>query len=218
MATAIFQATGPAMALLSLVDADGSGRADHVRALLSPLAPLRDLSDAVHALCVLHGVFPGLIDQVGSGCADPELKPWLDVAAATLAQERALLVRLAATVGPMPSTPGQAASENAVKALRHALGMLAKSDRAGCAVGAAIALVLDWQVVRAVLDTAANRHALAVDNDFDPLLHRTRAMLHRHDPAPAQARAMMFGAQQMLAQHRGLWQLLEARASARNDR
>jgi hypothetical protein len=29
-------------------------------------------------------------------------------------------------------------------------------------------------------------------------------------------RAMLFGAQQVFAQHRGLWDLLEARTSARN--
>ncbi len=29
-------------------------------------------------------------------------------------------------------------------------------------------------------------------------------------------RAMLFGAQQLFAQHRGLWDLLEARASARD--
>jgi hypothetical protein len=30
-------------------------------------------------------------------------------------------------------------------------------------------------------------------------------------------RAMLFGAQQIVAQHRGLWDLLEARAIARNN-
>jgi hypothetical protein len=33
---------------------------------------------------------------------------------------------------------------------------------------------------------------------------------------PATERAITFGAQQLLAQHRGLWSLLDARASARN--
>lgn len=218
MATAILEATGHAGALMSLVDADGSGCADHVRALLSPLAPLRDLSDAVHALCVLHGIVPGLVDQARGACGDETLGSWLELAVATVAQERALLVRLAAAVGPMPSTPGQAASENAVMALRHALGMLARSDREGCATGAAIAFVLDWKAVRAVLDAAASRHGIAPDHGFDPLLRGTHAMLGRHAPSPGQARAMMFGAQQMLAQHRGLWHLLEARASARTGK
>ena len=33
---------------------------------------------------------------------------------------------------------------------------------------------------------------------------------------PSAERAMAFGARQLLAQHRGLWDLLEARASARS--
>jgi hypothetical protein len=34
--------------------------------------------------------------------------------------------------------------------------------------------------------------------------------------SPVLQRAMAFGAQQVFAQHRGLWDLLEARASARD--
>ena len=35
------------------------------------------------------------------------------------------------------------------------------------------------------------------------------------DAAPGVERALAFGAQQVLAQHRGLWALLESRAAAR---
>ena len=42
------------------------------------------------------------------------------------------------------------------------------------------------------------------------------ALLAQSPTAPGVERAMLFGAEQMLAQHRGLWHLLEARASARD--
>ncbi|MGJ3626336.1 DUF6975 family protein [Sphingomonas sp. MMS24-JH45] len=219
MATAIFQATGPAMALLSLVDNDGSGRADHVRALLSPPAPLRDLSDAVHALCVLHGIFPGFVDQTRSACTETQLTPWLDVAAATIAQERALLsFARPPPSGRCPPRPARrrrrAPSWHCGTRSACSPGRIARAVRPG----RLIAFVLDWQAIRGVLDIAASRHATRSDQGFDPLMRRTHALLHRYDPAVGQVRAMMFGAQQLLAQHRGLWHLLEARASARNDR
>ncbi len=42
------------------------------------------------------------------------------------------------------------------------------------------------------------------------------ALLAQTPLSPGVERAMLFGAEQFLAQHRGLWQLLEARASARD--
>jgi hypothetical protein len=218
MATATLQAMGPAATLLALVALDGTAAADHARALLSPATPMRDVADAIHALCVLHGAFPGIVDQAQSGCDDAEVAPWLIEAADAMANERSLLARLTAAVGPLPSTPGQAASQNAVLAQRHALEMLARSDRAGCAAGTAIAFVLDWQAVRAVLDAGAARIGVPMGPDFAPVVRRARDLLERLAPAPAAQRAMVFGAQQMLAQHRGLWHLLEARASARRDK
>ena len=218
MATATQQATGPSATILALVAADGTAAVDHARALLSPLAPLRDVADAIHALCVLHGAFPGLVELARQGSDDPAVAPWLDRAAEAMAGERTLLARLTAAIGPLPSTPGQAASQNAVLGQRHALEMLARSDRTGCATGTAIAFVLDWQAVRSVLEAAARRVNVPVAQDVSSIVVETRAMLATLAPSFAAQRAMVFGAQQMLAQHRGLWHLLEARASARNAR
>ena len=52
-----------------------------------------------------------------------------------------------------------------------------------------------------------------------PIMKKTGVSAVRAGAIEATAsveRAMAFGAQQMLAQHRGLWQLLEARATARH--
>ncbi len=208
---------GCAETILAMVAADGTAAAPHARALMQPGATLRDIADAVHALCVIHGAFPGIVDRAGSGDIDPVAQVWLERAAATMSGERALLVRLTAAVGPLPSTPGQAASEAAIAGQRNALEMLARSDRLGCATGTAIAFVLDWAAVRGVLDGCARRMALPAGASFAEPATETIALLRAIEASAAVERAMAFGAQQMLAQHRGLWQLLEARAAARRD-
>lgn len=201
--------------LLALVGEDGTAAAAHAAALASPAAPMRDLADAVHLLCVVHGAFPGVVDSALRAADDDRLRAWLADAAGQMAAERALLARLTAAVGPRPSTPGQAESEAALLALRQALDLLARSGRAGCAAGTALAFVLDWAAVRHVLDGCVRRTGVPAPAPYAPAAAQARAFLMAQPPQPAAARAMTFGAQQMLAQHRGLWQLLEARAEAR---
>ena len=142
---------------------------------------------------------------------------WLGQAASGFAAERAYLTRLIVLAGPEPSTPGQADSMQAVVAQSHALTMLAQSDRAGTALGAAVALILDWQVIRAVLDGAATR--LGIDPPLLDLPDEATASAMASTAAESYAieRAMQFGAQQLLLQHRGLWDLLEARREARDS-
>lgn len=203
--------------ILTMVAEDGTAASPHARALMEPAATLRDIADAVHALCVIHGAFPGIVDQAGAGCIDPVARAWLDRAAGAMAAERALLVRLTAAAGPLPSTPGQAASQAAILGQRNALEMLARSDRLGCATGTAIAFVLDWAAVRGVLDGCAKRMALPAGDDFAAHAVEAIALLRATQATAPVERAMAFGAQQMLAQHRGLWQLLKARAVARGE-
>jgi hypothetical protein len=203
--------------LTTLAQVEGSAAHRHVAALTasSPLASARDLSDAVHHICTLHGRHPGVIDYAvehGSG----EIGDWLARTAAAFAAERAYLTRLVVLVGPEPSTPGQADSMQTVVAQAHALTMLAQSDRAGTALGATIALILDWRAIREVLDSAAQRLgiepvALQLPGEGEAQQIAAKAAAS----APIE-RAMQFGAQQLLLQHRGLWDLLEARHVARN--
>lgn len=199
----------------TLVESDGTAGAPHAAAMMRPDAPMRDLADAVHALAVIHGAFPGIVDHAQGGALERPVAGWLAVAAYEVARERKLLAQLTATVGPRPSTPGQSAAEAAVAAQRHALTMLARSDRNGCALGTAIAFVLDWGAVRRVLENGAARCGLEVEHRFDGFSAASHALLAELSPTPSVERAITFGAQQMLAQHRGLWGLLEARAAAR---
>jgi hypothetical protein len=90
-----------------------------------------------------------------------------------LLQERAFLSKIASAVGPVPSTQGQAQCEAAVTAQRKAIDMLAESDRHGCAVGAAIALTLDWRTIRVLLDISAQRLDLSPPTCTLPDLRET---------------------------------------------
>jgi hypothetical protein len=184
-------------------------------ALLSQPEASRNLADLVHFLCILHGRYPGVVDHASARTTEPEARAWLANAAHTFAGERAFLARLAAAAGPVPSTPGAADSDAVVHGQRHALDTLARSERTGCALGAAMAVILDWQVMRRALDAAATRYGLEAPDFSAPDPAITAAIGDRFaDSAPA-SRALLFGARQVLAQHYGFFDLLEARAQAR---
>ena len=112
---------------------------------------LPDLADAAYYLCLLHGRHPGVIDHAATRSVDNAARRWLIEAADAFARERAYLTQVTVAAGPAPSTAGQSSCETIVSQQRHALDMLAQSDRRGCAMGAAIALVLDWRAVRKLL-------------------------------------------------------------------
>lgn len=208
--------SGASVTLAALVAGDGSASHRFLARLTAGQPAMRDLSDVVHQLCLLHARHPDVIEQAAAQSNETATAEWLIEAAPAFAAERAYVVRLVAAAGPLPSTPGQAASEAAVAAQRHALDMLAQSGRAGCADGTALALIMDWPAIRRVLDIAA--HRLGVEPPASPLppAHETATVIDALAARLPVERAMLFGAQQMLAQHRGLWDLLEARASARD--
>lgn len=206
---------GASGTLTALVAADGSAAHSYLARLSSGVVPLRDLGDLAHQICLLHARHPDLFEQVAAHSRQNAAAEWLSQAVQAFAAERDYLVHLVAAAGPMPSTPGQAASEAAVTAQRHALDMLAQSDRNGCADGTAIALALDWPAIRAVLDVLAGRVGIEPPACTLPPAFETETMIDALVTSMSVERAMAFGAQQMLAQHRGLIDLLEARASAR---
>jgi hypothetical protein len=208
-----------AEAQLARVAAEGSARHPHLNALLEASGPhaARDLADAVHLLCSLHGRYPGLIEIALQRCPNGDAKAWLDRAAEGFERERLYLVRLTSAVGPLPSTPGAAETEAGLVAARHALETLATSERKGCALGAATALVGDWWPVRRLLDRAAARGGLECPAPSLPDESSVIEVIGRASDTPASERALAFGAEQLLLQHRALFELLEARATARGD-
>jgi len=152
-------AVSAAEAQLARVAGEGSTRHSYLSLLLeaSGRHSGRDLADAVHLLCSLHGRYPGLIELALQRCSKGPIQDWLARASEGFERERLYLVRLTSAVGPLPSTPGAAETEASLVSARHALETLAMSERKGCALGAATALVGDWWPVRRLLDRAATR-------------------------------------------------------------
>lgn len=214
-------AAGVADLLTTLAREQGSAAHPYATVKLSSAAPhaARDLADAAHYLCTLHGRHPGVVDlaieKAVPTSAPTSVRDWAEAAVAGFARERAFLTRLVVAAGPIPSTAGQAESEAAVIGQRHALEMLAASDRAGCALGAAMALVLDWRVVRRGLDAAARRFSVESPVCLLPTADATGEAAAAVAIEPRIERALLFGAHQILIQQRGLWDLLESRHQAR---
>lgn len=213
------QMVSVADAQLARIAGEGCARHPHLSALLEGAGRHsgRDLADAVHLLCSIHGRHPGLIEIALQRCPKGETCDWLTRASDAFERERLYLVRLTSAVGPMPSTPGAAESEASLVAARHALETLAMSERAGCALGAASALVGDWWPIRQLLDRVAVRAGTDVPAPSLPDEASVIAVIERADAVRSNGRALAFGGEQLLLQHRGLFDLLEARAEARGD-
>ena len=194
---------------------DGLAAHPHLRRLCAHRPDQRDLADAVHALCATHGRQPGMSDEAYATGTQADAQDWLLTLSDAFARERAYLAHLTAAVGPLPSTPGQQASEAAVSTQRHALEMLARSARDGCATGAIAALTIDWRSIRGVLDAAARHFGVEIPACALPPQADTAAVVTMLGGSPGRDRAVSFGAQALFAQHRGLWDLLEARTAAR---
>jgi hypothetical protein len=158
-----------------------------------------DFADAVHLLSLLHGQAPGAVNHAESRITENAARSWLVQAVNGFGRERSYLAQLVVAVGPMPSTTGQQSLSQTISQQRRALEMLSLSDRRGCALGAAAALVLDWHAIRAVLAGGAAR--LVEEAEMERPI----------------GRALQFGASQVLGQHRGIWDLLSARSQARRD-
>jgi len=211
-ATSTNRAEGVWQVLATLADADGSAAHTLPAALATPNAAKRDLADAIHAICTIHGRY--LFEHLALP-EDDSAAGWFAGVTQAFTAERTYIAHLTAAAGPLPSTPGQAAADAAFANQRHAFDMLARSSRKGCAIGAALALIIDWHSIRTVLDAAAERFGVPVPASTLPTIGEIAALTDTIADTPATQRAIAFGAQQVFAQHRGLWSLLEARASAR---
>jgi hypothetical protein len=212
-------AVSVAEAQLARVANEGCARHAYLNSLLEASGRHwgRDLADAVHLLCSLHGRYPGLMEIALQRCPRGSIQDWLNRASEGFERERLYLVRLTSAVGPMPSTPGAAETETSLVSARHALETLAMSERSGCALGAATALVGDWWPVRRLLDRAAARVGTESPAPSLPDEASVLAIIDRGTETPASQRALGFGGEQLLLQHRALFDLLEARADARGE-
>lgn len=208
--------SGSAGALVAMCVAE-AGSAAHRWFAAGAVHGPRDIADAIHFLCVLHGRHPGVVELAALRATEPAARAWLTDAADAMADERRYLAKLAVAAGGAPSTPNSSQSEPAVAGQRAALATLAQSDRHGCAIGAALAFALDWRTVRAMLDTAATRLGVDVPPFRLGQTDEIRLVADVIGESALAERAQLFGASQLVRQHWGLWDLLEARQQARSE-
>lgn len=204
--------------LSDLAVEQGSSRHPFVTSHVTSGSPRigRSLADAVHHLAQLHGQHPGVIEILADRRIHPALDPWLAKVRGAMNRERAYMTRLIVAAGPIPSTPQAAQGEAALAARRHALDMLARSERYGTSLGAALALSLDWQGIRALLDVAAHRFGVEpAESDFPGPAETGSALAL--EPLDTSTRALDFGARQLLHQHDELWSLLAQREASREN-
>ncbi|HEX7855598.1 MAG TPA: hypothetical protein VF503_18090 [Sphingobium sp.] len=174
-----------------------------------------DFADTVHHLSLLHGHVPGVIDHAATRIADNAARGWLLKAVDGFSRERLYLNTIVVAAGPLPSTAGQDQVTTIVAQQCRALDMLAQSDRRGCAIGAAMALVMDWVAIRKLLDGGAARLGIDPRESQLPDWTETLDVLTALEVEHNIGRAVQFGAGQLLGQHRGVWDLLQARAQVR---
>jgi hypothetical protein len=204
--------------LTSLIAGEGSAAHAWLHSAELNAGPLatRNLSDMLHLLTMLHGPQPGLIQMVAEHNVWPGGDAWLADAARGFANERGNLGELIVAAGPVPSTPGEAATVSAILAQRQAMVTIARSDRFGCAIGAVAGLLLDWIPIRATLETAAARLNAPFTPSRLPSEEDTAAVLAAMPEQPRLERTLSFGARQILLHHQCLLDLLATRASARD--
>ena len=82
-------------------------------------------------------------------------------------------------------------------------------------MGASFALVQDWKSIRPLLEKIALKLNTQPRTDILPSIESTEALQADLSQSAGVERAINFGVDQILSQHRGLWQLLAARRNAR---
>ena len=200
----------------ALIAQSGSGAHPYVLSgqLFHGQTSARNLADAVHYLSALHGHVPGLFDHARAHVIGEIGRSWIDAMAAAFSGERSYLARLASACGPVPAAPNQSAFETALAAHRRAIDLLGQSERHGTAMGASLALALEWYTLRALLDRAAERIDFHTEPAGLPPLKQLSAAADDYDTDGSSERAMMFGARQLVTLHHAMWDVLAARAAS----
>lgn len=188
---------------------EGSMRPD----LRSPYKYARGalVADVAHFINISHGRHPGVIDYAAHKITDDAARKWLIRAIDAFAVERACLNALTVAAGPERRHSGENKVAALISGQAKNFEMLASSDRKGCPAGAAIAFVIDWQRSRPLLSAVALHVGLDVPPCTLPSADECSDVAEKLGATESYCRAMRFGADQILAQQRGLWQLIAAR-------
>lgn len=169
------------------------------------------IADIAHYMNISHGRHPGIIDHAAQKIVDDAARRWLVVAIDAMAAERGFLNALNVAAGPIHRHVGQDRVTVLITGQAKNFAMLATSDRQGCPAGAALAFVIDWHQTRPLLDRIALHIGMEPPKLTLPGVVETAALAEKLAANEGYTRAMGFGSDQLLAQQRGLWQLIAAR-------
>lgn len=221
-AEALHDAVAYAAHVSEAVQNSGAGASKHLKAIAAGGANLENapqaIADCVHFLTILHGQAPSLFDIARSGESGVP-RSWLDSLAEQFEHDRRWLSRLNVVTGTFVDRQGLSPAEQVVRDQREAMLTLARSSRKGCALGAAVALAHDWDVIRIALSDALA--SLKSDHVSPPagqwLVSGNIHVLREAGEAPALRRAVGFGATQLASLHRQFFDLLDARHALRSS-
>lgn len=169
------------------------------------------IADVAHFINISHGRHPGVVDHAAHKIVDDAARRWLVEAIDGIAAERAYLNRLTVNAGPIRRHTGQDKITALITGQSKNFEMLATSDRKGCPAGAALAFVIDWHHTRPLLDRISLHIGMEPPVIALPDVATCAGLAAQLVQNDAYRRAMGFGAEQLLAQQRGLWQLIAAR-------
>ncbi len=169
------------------------------------------VADIAHFINISHGRHPGVVDHAAHKIVDDAARRWLVEAIDGFAAERAFLNRLTVNAGPIRRHTGQDKITALITGQSKNFQMLATSDRKGCPAGAALAFVIDWHQTRPLLDRISLHIGMEPPAIALPDVATSAGLAVQLVQNDAYRRAMGFGAEQLLAQQRGLWQLIAAR-------
>ncbi len=204
------------------VQNNGAAASSHLKALAENARVMANapqaVADCVHFLTILHGQAPSLFD-IARSAESGVPKDWLDQLSEQFEKDRRWLSRLNAMTGILVDRQGLSPAEQIVRDQREAMLTLAQSSRRGCALGAAVALAHDWDIIRIGLSDALG----VVNNDnIEPpngiwLVGGNVQVLREAGEAASLRRAVGFGAMQLASLHRQFFDLLEARHALRQS-
>lgn len=169
------------------------------------------IADIAHFINISHGRHPGIVDHAANKIVDQDARKWMVEATDGFSAERRFLNALTVAAGPIRRHIGQDKITALISGQTKNFEMLATSDRKGCPAGAAIAFVVDWQQTRPLLERIALHVGMEPPAIALPSAEQCAGVADQLARDNAYSRAMAFGAQQMLGQQRGLWQLIAAR-------
>lgn len=174
------------------------------------------IADIAHYLCVAHGKHPGIIEYATLKIVDDCSREWLIEAGDGFARERIFLTDLTVAAGPITRLMGQDETDMLIINQSKHYQMLASSDRRGCPIGASCAFVLDWHNIRPLIDRLALQLNVTIPELSIPSVSRTRDLIEIYGDSQNIVRAINFGVDQILSQQRAFWNIISARATARN--